>query len=368
MSHNLNYLNGRHSFFCASDRYGLPWHNLGQIVDQAQTWQNAIQLAQLNWTVSKRPLFSKISDGNYQEISSWGIFRDDNGIFLGSVGKVYEIIQNKEAFDFVDTLLEQQNGAHYETAGALGNGERIFVTARIPYDISPDRAKDDISNCFLLFETSHDGSISATAKLTTVRVVCNNTLNVALSTKGYGQLKVKHSESGHDKLDQAKKLITGIQQSVSQLKEKFNILAKRKVTQKINTQIMERLFGQDWKNGTRKVNQVEKIAKLFESNDGNKFPEIKGTAYNLLQAITNYSDHDRSVRSTEGKEQMTTEALQAESALFGSGETFKAKALEYILQETECSELLPDCPIVSPVATTASAKSNIDNILSQIAV
>lgn len=373
MSHNLNIAaNGQYSFFASTKKYGLPWHELGQLVDGAKNWQDAMRLANLNWSVSKRPLYAKIprleGTREYREIAAWGIFRDDTNEFLGSVGDVYETIQNLEAFSFVDALLEAQNGAHFETAGALGNGERIFATAEIPYSIAPARAPDDKTNCFLLFETSHDGSLAASAKLTTIRVVCNNTLSMALSERGYGTLKVRHSESGHDKLERAKKLITGVQQSVETLKEKFNVLSRRKITAKISNEVMNKLFGADWKDSTRKTNQVAKIAEIFDHNDGNAFPQLRGTAYNLLQACTNFSDHERTVRQTEGKSGMSTEALQAESALFGTGELFKSRALEYILAETETADLLPDTPIVAPVATTTAGKANLDNILSMVNV
>ncbi len=184
-------------------------------------------------------------------------------------------------------------------------------------------------------------SLSATAKLTTVRVVCQNTLNMALSHSGLGSLKVRHSASGSDKLQRAKSLLSGVKQNVDTLKEKLNLLANRKIDRTITRQIMDKMFGQDWKESPRKLNQVERIAHLFDYNDNNQFPTIRGSAYNLLQAVTNYTDHERSVRETEGKQGMSTQAIRAEGALFGTGDRFKTQALDVILAETSQAPEMP---------------------------
>lgn len=339
MSHNLENKNGQYSF-AYNAKNGLPWHGLGQAVSKAMTWQEAMKLANMDWTVSKHQLSSPLTG---LSIPVWGIFRDDNKEFLGEVGGVYTPIQNIEAFSFVDALLEAEDQAHFDTAGVLGKGEKIFVSATIPYSLAPDRAPEDITNAFLMFTTSHDGSESAVAKLTTVRVVCNNTLNRALCSKGMGTLKVKHSASSQSKLDQAKKLLTGAKQSVSTLKEKFDILSNRKINKKASNEIMEGIFGKDWKDSSKKRNQIEKIAALFDNNDNNAFPQIKGSAYNMLNAVTNWVDHHRSIRETASVKGMKTDAIRTQSALFGTGDTFKNQALAVIERVTA------DCPTMKAV-------------------
>jgi len=364
--------NGQHGF-AFNRNNGLPWHNLGTPVDGAMTWREAMEKAGLNWTVSKRQLFAYSEldefghDKSYMPVDAWGIFRDDNNCFLGSVGNQYTPIQNEHAFDFVDSLLEASDGAHYDTAGALFNGERIFVSATIPYSISPDRARDDKTNCYLLFETSHDGSMAATAKLTTVRVVCNNTLSAALRNSGFGTLKVRHSAGGTDKLNRAKRLFTGVQQSVESLREKFNILANRKINSTQSTAIMDSLFGKDWKESTQKRNQVERIAYLFDNNDNNAFPEIKGSAYAMLQSFTNWVDHDRSVRQTERMNGMSIDQVRTQAAVFNGGDALKQKAVEVILNETVGSDAMPEPTRYYETARTPEP-SAVDSILDMVNV
>jgi len=177
MAHNLMTRNGSTAMFCTGDR-DAAWHKLGQRTPNAVTWQEAMRLADLSWPVSKQVLF----DSNGKPVSAWGIFREDDSAFLGAVGERYTPIQNKDAFEFVDVLMEATNGAHYDSAGALGNGERIWCSAKVPFDFEP--VPGDKTETYLMFTTSHDGSASAVCKLTTVRVVCQNTLSQAIGSAG----------------------------------------------------------------------------------------------------------------------------------------------------------------------------------------
>lgn len=369
MSHNLMVSSNGQYGFAYNRQNGLPWHNLGTPVNGAMTWREAMEKAGLDWTVSKRQLHS-LKNGVYLPVDAWGIFRDDNDYFLGSVGNQYTEIQNAQAFDFVDTLLENSD-AHYDTAGALFNGERIFVSATIPYSIAPDRSPDDKTNCYLMFETSHDGSMAATAKLTTVRVVCNNTLSMALNSKGFGTLKVRHSQGGADKLNRAKQMFQGVVQSVESLKEKFNILAGRRIGATESTAIMDKLFGKDWKESTQKRNQVERIAALFDNNDNNAFPETKGSAYAMLQSFTNWVDHERSVRKTDRMNGLSIDQVRTQAAVFNGGDSLKTNAIDVILQATEGAAAMPTIQYYESAGIPSSAPdqnsgSSIDSIMSMV--
>lgn len=351
---NLHDASGEYSVFCATDRHGLPWHRLGQHIDHAATWEQAMALAHLDWEVRKEVLFS--ADG--KPVEAWGMFRGDNGRFLGAVGSGFTPIQNVRMGEHIDQILGAIDGAHYESAGALGNGERVWAMARLPesHDIRI-KGTDDISKSFLLCCQGHDGSLSYVLKLTSVRVVCNNTLTAALNNSD-STIKVKHTANAEFRIDSATKAVRGITTAISDLNAKLNELALRKVDTTTNRAVMAKLFGDDWKESTRKLNQVREIANLFESNDHNAIPEVRGTAYNLLNAVTEYTDHYRTVRRTDGKEELTTEQIRTEGALFGAGEVLKAKALEYILEATEHCSRKPE-----PIAVQSTA---IDSILSQI--
>lgn len=360
MAHNLNLnqLTGQYSMFCATDRHGLPWHRLGQHVDHAATWAQAMQLAGLDWSVEKEVLFA--TDG--RPVEAWGIFRADNRNFLGAVGPSFTPIQNVKMGEHIDQILKSIDGAHYESAGALGKGERVWAMARLP-ESSDIRIKgtDDVSKSFLLCCQGHDGTLSYILKLTSVRVVCQNTLTAALGTShgSANTIKIRHTANAGAKLDSATKAVRGVQTAIADLGANLNELALRKVNKEVNRKVMAKLFGDDWQESPRKVNQIREIAQLFESNDRDAIPQVRGTAYNLLNAVTEYTDHYKSVRQTDAKQGMTIEQIRTEGAIFGAGEVLKMQAIDAILEATK------DCAR-KPEPVSVAAPSGIDNILDMV--
>ena len=354
MAHNLNInpVTNQHSFFSAR----VPaWHKLGQVVSEAQNWEQAMILAGLDWEVKKIQLSHPLTS---EPINAWGTFRSDNNAFLGTVGSIYEPIQNRYQFDFVDTLLEMENGAHYETAGALGNGERVFCLAKIGegFDLHGIGDKHEI---YLLFTTAHDGRASAKVLLTSVRVVCMNTLLMALSAGGKNALTIRHTKSAQEKLVQAKKLIGAEKITRDSLKEKLEILAERKINKNMVAAVMERLFTFDEKTKQptpQSATAMMDILDRFEANDNNAFPEIRGTAYNLLNAFTEYTDHFKPVRVTEGRKGTDESSLRADNALFGSGADFKTNVLDAIL---ETSRFAPTRTIHRPMVSVDGTITNV---------
>jgi phage/plasmid-like protein (TIGR03299 family) len=335
MSDNISFnaQTGKHSFFSR----GAAWHKLGQNVSEAQTWEQAIQLAGLDWEVLKIQLNHPVTG---QPIDTWGTFRSDNNAFFGTVGSVYHPIQNKYQFDFVDSLLEMENGAHYETAGALGNGERVFCLAKIGegFDVHGLGDKHEV---YLLFTTAHDGKGSAKVFLTTVRVVCQNTLRMALTKDGKNALSIRHTRNAEEKLVQAKMLIGAERVNEQELRRKLEILAERKIRRANIEDILTRLFPNDEatnKPTPQALTTMSGILERYEFNDGDAFPEIRGTAYNLVNAFTEYTDHIKPVRVTEERKSLTEGEIRAENALFGKGADFKTSVLDMILDQTKYCE------------------------------
>jgi phage/plasmid-like protein (TIGR03299 family) len=362
MAHNI-WNDGRQNAMWTVGGRKAAWHELGQRTPDAQSWDQAMQLAGLDWRVIKRQLFGSMAEdsNNLQPVPAYGIFRDSDGAYLGTVGDQYTPIQNRYAFDFVDSLLEAENGAHYESAGALGNGERIWCLARVPHTITV--AGEDKSEVFLLFTTSHDGSMAATAKLSTVRVVCQNTLNQALSANG-SMVRVKHTRDAERRLDQCKKLMQGVAMDAKQLEEKLNLLAARRMTKESMRSILDRLFPApaDEKASTaRRENLLADVLSLYESNDKNTFPQIRGTAYNLLNAVTEFTDHVRSARITEGRKDYSIAQARAENAFVGTGDKLKQEALEVILQDTAGNPI--HSAIYSRPVIAASTGSLLDDAI-----
>lgn len=365
MAHNLYHDGTQHAMFCVGNRRAA-WHELGQRTPDAQTWDQAMTLAGLDWKVVKRQLFGSIAEDstNLQPVPAYGIFRDSDGAYLGTVGDQYTTIQNRYAFDFVDSLLEAENGAHYESAGALGNGERIWCLARVPHTITV--AGDDKSEVYLLFTTSHDGSMAATAKLSTVRVVCQNTLNQALSANG-SMVRVKHTRDAERRLDHCKKLMAGVAHDTKTLEEKLNLLASRRMTKESMHTILDRLFPKptdEKANPTRRENLLADVLTCYESNDRNTFPQIRGTAYNLLNAVTEYTDHLRGARITDNRKNYSVAQARAENAFVGTGDALKREALDVILQDTAGNPIhsaIYSRPVIA--APAAGGGSLLDDVI-----
>lgn len=336
MSDNIAKIDGQDAMFCVGNRESA-WHHLGQRTPDAATWQQAMELAKLNWPVVLKDLYSRDTNGAVQQVKGYKSVWRGNGspAVLGIVGDGFQPIQNVQAFDFVDSILQAQDGAHYESAGALGQGETIWVLARVPGADIRITGTDDISQSYLLVATGHAGNMSYLAKLTSVRVVCQNTLNAALSHAG-NVFKVKHTKSADTRLMSAKTAMAGIIADSKTLGDKLNTLATRRMTKDSMLAVIGRLFpeNKETENQGRRNSIVLKVLELFESNDADAIPQIRGTAYNMLNAVTEYADHFRTARITEGKQGMTIEQARAQAAIFGTGDRLKSDALIAVLEET----------------------------------
>lgn len=328
MAHNIEFNAEKNTHSFVSNRQPA-WHGLGTIVENAMNWEEAMRLANLDFTVEKVQMKNPVTD---ELVESWGILRNDNNAFLGTVGERYTPIQNKFLFSFIDEVIGQ-DGFHYETAGALGKGERVFVMANAgSYDVL---GTGDTHNTYLLGVGSHDGTMAQTFKMTSTRVVCQNTLNIALSEKGTA-VRAKHTANGEAKLSNAVKLIQQTRATALNTQQIMEELAQRKVKPQVIADTLSKLFNikaVDSKIPTVTLNQVEQVRDLFESNDRDAFPEFRGTAYNLLNSLTEYADHYRNVR---GGDDVDTQ--RAVSAMFGTGDKFKTQALELVLELTAGAE------------------------------
>ncbi|MBE8726401.1 DUF945 domain-containing protein [Flavobacterium sp. KB82] len=219
MAHQIHFneQTGRHSFYSVKEK---PWHNLGQTVQDYPTSAQAIAHAGLDFEVEKRRLFTpsasivardEIISGRLDITEYCSTVRTDTDTVLGVVGKDYHIVQNRDAFSFFDSIVSG-DGILYETAGALGTGERIFITAKLPDYIRV--GKEDLIEKYLFLTTSHDGSGSITAAFTPIRIVCANTLNAALQSKT-NTVRIRHTSNAKDRLEQAHKVM-GISDKLSE--------------------------------------------------------------------------------------------------------------------------------------------------------
>ncbi len=331
MAHNINTYIGREA----------AWHKLGTVTGEYLTWESILAHGGLDFEVFK----SQLHDGLGRKVAAYGVFRWDKdakaagdkerAIFLGAVGDGYKTIQHSTGFEMIDALVASKDGAHYETAGVLGAGEKVWGLADLKFAA---RVGDDEQKGYLLFSTSHDASMSYSYRMCMTRVVCQNTLSAALGESAKASLTVRHTLNSNSRIIDAHKVLSQMGSDVKRIEDKLNYLAGRKMTREAFTAITDRLFPKTAQvtaasdttvatSSTRRDNILADILKVYELNDGNAFPEQRGTSYNLLNAITNYTDHARATRGQAGNG-------RAESAMFGSGDALKTKAFEVILQES----------------------------------
>jgi phage/plasmid-like protein (TIGR03299 family) len=299
------------------------FRSIGLDVSKAKTWREASTIAKMDWLMDKVQLVNPITS---EPIPSHAIIRTDTNKWLSTVGNNYSIIQNHDTFECVDALL-QTGEMRYETAGCFSGGRTAFCLASLKSDFAP--VPGDTHKTYLLFADHRDGR-AAQIKLTTVRVVCQNTLNMALKGAAVNGavLRLSHTSQVESKLKAAKTLISGVKGEIEMISEKLGKLAKKQVTLPQFENVMTKLFP-GWEKSGQAQNKVGIVAGNFQSNDGGKIKGIDGSAYALLQSVSRYIDHQRSgLRVGE----QSLDVKRAESAMFGTGDAFKTMALENICQ------------------------------------
>lgn len=268
-----------------------PWHGLGTRVSQAPSSEDALCLAGLDWQVRQELVYTDTGE----VISGYKAnIRDKDRRVLGVVTDRYKIIQNKEAFAFTDALLG--NGVRYETAGSLQGGKRVWILARLPkeYIISGEQISP-----YLVFSNAHDGSGAVKVALTPVRVVCNNTLNLALDTAKRSWSMI-HTGNIRDKLQEAEQTLFMAEEYMVRLGKEFENLQKQKITDKQVEEYIERLLPLE-KDATSI--QDKNTTKLREDMAHRYFdaPDLQGVgknAYRFINAVSDFATHAKPLRRT----------------------------------------------------------------------
>ena len=320
MAHNINIKpNGQASFV---SRKEVPWHKLGHVV-QTLYAEEAIQLGGLDFDVEKRPLYSPSIDMSFEDAKQYpmiqrtlikpedklipmynklftvkdkyAIVRKDNDVPLGIVGSKYTPVQNIEAFKFFDDIA-QDGIAQYETAGCLGNGEIVFVTAKVTESMT---IHNDQIDKYLLISLSHDGTSAITVMYTPVRVVCNNTLTLALKD-AVNKVQIRHTQSALDKLNAAKATLGLITKGDIKHMEYFERLLNVQVTEGEIIDIMARAYKIDTDNLSSKgKNILETNLDYYYKGLGQK--DFIGTGWGAYNAITGYLQNVKSYTDSDVK-------------------------------------------------------------------
>lgn len=272
----------------AGERYA-PWHGLGVEVDKALNSKEALEMSGLNWKVISKPVYTKEGIEIPGYIANT---RDSDNSVLGIVSNKYSIVQNEDAFAFTDALLNME--AKYVTAGSLKNGKSVWLLAELP---RTNILGDDVDE-FLVFSNTHDGSGAVKVACTPVRVCCQNTLNLALST-AKRSWTCKHMGKMEDKLWEATHTLQLANKYMEELRINAEKLAEVKISQDEVYQIVSEMFSVPESSSERVAANAQKAKTEFMV--AYYMPDIKqfqGTAWGLVNAAADWTSHASPQRNT----------------------------------------------------------------------
>ena len=294
------------------------WHELGTEVSEAMTAAEAMAGAGLDWTVTKEPLY--LADGSLAP--AYATMASDTRSILGVVGERYEPIQNATAFEILDGLTAAGQ-IRYKSAGALGKGERVWLLAHTPnheFEIIPG---DPITD-FILLSNSHDGSSNVEARGTSITVVCQNTLSLAMNGSK-AVIKVRHTASAESRLKLAVSMLADHAAHLKSWQEAMTHLASYPLTDALLAAFEAQMFGEvdstpEGRGRTMLVNKLAEFETMLVSGRG--APKRPDTLYKAVQAYTEWSDWASPVRGTEDR---------SDAIVFGNAATQKTRALDAAL-------------------------------------
>ena len=321
-----------------------PWHGLGVILENAPTIDVAIQESGLDWQVEVWPSFVQSPDGSLIEVPERNaVVRTDINKVIGSVGNRYTVYQNDEMWSFIEAF-QDKTDCKLETAGSLRNGRNTWVLAKnqeLEY-----LAGDPVEEYFV-FRNSFDGSSPIMVMFTNIRVVCNNTMQMAI--RGANNIfKVRHTINAQNNLDEVQKALGYREKYQVRMLESMKVMLAKNMTATDTTDFLENVIfpkarqvkqvvGADGKVNTvmeitkraetMRSNRIEAVSNLVETGAGADIAGVRGTAYGMFQALVEYADHEKQIKVGE------RDRLEAkfENTFWGSGATFKTDCFKQVM-------------------------------------
>ena len=269
----------------------VPWHGLGTQVDEAPTSADALRLAGLDWEVEQHNVMT--ADTGIVIPNCKANVRSSDGKVLGVVSDRYTIVQNHEAFSFTDNLIGGE--VRYETAGSLKEGRKIWLLAKMPdTEIVGDKVEP-----YLCFSNTHDGSGAIRVCMTPIRVVCNNTLNVALNG-AQRSWSSRHVGNIDDKLHEAQRTLELAGQYMSELAKRADELANVKVTDDQIREILDEMFPiKETDTDRTKRNHLAVKTDYMVCLFAPDIAKFRNTAWGAVNAMSDYVSHRTPIRNTK---------------------------------------------------------------------
>ncbi|WNG33304.1 DUF932 domain-containing protein [Archangium violaceum] len=301
-----------------------PWHGLGTPLPANADYESIVEAAGF-YTAEERPLFAPGRDEAIPDRKA--LFRTDTGEYLATVNRGYEVIQFEEV---ARTLVEAAGGVRciFHTAGTLGrNGVRGWLLGELPGDIQVRGDKSPIKK-YVLGYCGHDGSTAITLKNVATRVVCQNTIGVALGERDGAEWNIIHTSSARVRLEEAGRAFRRMVQGYERFAALSDHLAMTRFSEHQLRHVIDVVMPlpQDEAEHPRMMKGRNKVIELFHAGRGLE-GSIRGTAWGALQAFSEYADHHRHTRVPKGK---SIDTLRLESIWMGKAASLKRQALAAI--------------------------------------
>jgi phage/plasmid-like protein (TIGR03299 family) len=302
MAHLLETVNGQTAFASLREP---AWHGLGTVFTEEVSTAEMLKLAHLdNWNVRLEDVAIPegfASDRSFSFVTRTNPFNSEQNDVLGVVGERYVPLQNEDLFDFGDLMLD--GGGRWETAGSIKGGRQVFGSLALEREtvLDPNGVSDKV-NTYLLINTSHDGSVAIQASITPVRVVCANTLNLALKGKAKQSFKIRHTSTASGKVAQAREAL-GL---ANLYMNEFDKMAQEMISKEINKAKFDEIVAlaypapeKDAKGSFKKYNdKIDLIQSIYVGEYNNT---ISGTAWGAFNALTERLDWYRSGRGGDNE-------------------------------------------------------------------
>jgi phage/plasmid-like protein (TIGR03299 family) len=303
MAHNLEVENGEVAFALR----GAPaWHNLANRIfsqDEEVTTQSMLTEAKLaNWNVRLSPIAEHIPD-TWNDVSTASLVLRDNPFnggtdVLATVGKRYKPVQNEELFQFADAIHDADPACRWESAGSLKKGKVVFGTVDIPRTMVLDpQGANDATKLYLIVWTSHDGSVAVQAAVTPVRVVCQNTLNLAMRNAKQS-FKIRHTQSVEGRIQVARETLGLALGYFDEFEKEAKAMFEQSITDAEFSKLIQSIYPKPEKDAKGAIkkweNKVVLLDDLYHNSPTNE--TIKGTKWGAFNALTERLDYYRSGR------------------------------------------------------------------------
>lgn len=318
MAHLIDFSNNRANIAFQGE---TPWHKLGSMVNKDDPLEVWLEKGGLNWEAIKSPVYYKDQEQNLIEGDSKVIYRSDTKAQLGVVTDRYQVVQPKQVVEFYRDLVGV-NGWHLDVVGSLDGGKKVWALAKTEQSFNVLGTVDKVDT-FLLLATSFDGKMATIGKFSSCRVVCNNTLTMSLGDS-LARISVGHNTVFN--ADKMKRELGLVVNATEQLEREANILAKAKIGNKDAVNFLVKVLAGDdavvEDFSTRQANIIKGVFDLYNGRGkGSTMASSEGTAWGLLNSITEYVDHH----------QGSNDNNRLRNSWLGQGELLKVSAKNQLL-------------------------------------